>query len=355
MADPTEYDLVQDQQISELQDVVTVSDNPIEGPEHSFPIPDYPVNQEQFQLLSLTNGNGIIDRGDYPYWLEGWGSDSETNQKNSMILKVGQSSGKAEAVVAGYYHVLTEDKEIPLPAVTSTTTYRIALTYDQREDEDRLGPVSVQVYTTEPPTTFARIHSVQYTVTRRPNELLTNATVERFRPRTVAPIAVLKREHLPDPRNVLFGSIAIVYGENDIVIARGASTSEGGPTRWESLLSPEWTNPGDTDSYVWPGHGYRRGYRIVGDTLEFRGRIGRTGNLKFAVGGGDNEAGYHLYNFGADKAPKQSMRFLTASDGYSGNKICVITVTVDGNVYGTPILGNATWMSIDGIRVPMKE
>ena len=352
--DPTAYDEIQDQRLDNLDEIVTTDYLPPSGPEYSFPVPDEPLNQEQFQLLSLSDGNGIFDRGDYPYWLEGHGSNSETNAKNSMILKVG-GLGKAEAVVAGFFHMMTEDKEIPLPAVSTETTYNICLTYDPRKDLERLGPVSIQVFTSAPPTTFARTSAVLYSVTRKPNQLLTDAKIERFRPRAVPAVSVLQRSHLPDPASVMFGSLGILYGDNDIVVARGASTDEGGPTRWDSITDPEWTNLTDNNYYGYPGHGYRRGYRQKGSTVQLRGRVRRVSGDNFLVGGSSNAAGYGIMTLPERLAPKQEQRFITATNNYSGQNFAVITVTETGNVYGTPVLGSATWMSFDGIEFSTEE
>jgi hypothetical protein len=344
MSTPTEYDKVQDAEIEALKEITTTSYTPPDQAEYSFPIPNHPVNQEEFQLLSLVDGNGIIDRGDYPYWLEGHGSDSETNAQNSMILKVGQKYNKAEAVVAGFFHVLTQDKTIPLPAVTTETKYRICLTNDPREEEGRLGPVSVQVYTTEPPTTFARVSTTLYTVTRKPNQLLTDATIERFRPRTVAPIAVLKREHLPDPANVLFGSVAFIYGENDIVIARGASTEEGGPNRWDSMFTPDVSIRGDSESYEWAGSGDRFRSTRIGNLVILEGRLKRTNGEPFRA---NNSNGYKIRNLPPEHSPRGSKRFVTKSDGFD-DKGAVINIGADGAVLASP-RQDCTWVSVDGI------
>lgn len=362
MSEPTAYDEIQDGRLEELEGVVTVSANPIEGPEYSFPIPDYPVNQEQFQLLGISGGNGVIDRGEASYWLKGWGSSAETNQRNSMRLTVGRNTGKAEAVVAGFYHVLEEDLTVELPGVTSTTTYYVCLTYDPRDQEEGRGPISIQVYDSEPPTSFGRVSVVLWTVTRKPNQLLTDADIQRHRQRVSPPIYVHSEDQLPDVRTVLWGSIAFVAKTSDIMRALPRDENDPSPNagdgKWESLLAPPFSNPGDTGAYEWVGHGYRRGYRRVGDVLEFRGRIKRTStsNPKFAPGGGDHLLGYQLYNMAnEDDWPEQEQRFVTASSSLIGQKLCIITAATNGVIYGMPVLGEVDWMGLDGVRVVVKE
>ena len=356
MADPTAYDLEQDQRIESIEDLVTVDQTPVDGAEYSFPIPNYPMNQRQFELLSLTSGNGIIDRGDGPYRLTGWGTTAETNSNNSMVLTVGSVNERAEAVVAGYYHVLTRNMTVPLPPVTSTTTYYVCLTYDPRNDGGDVaeGPVSVQVFTNTIPTTHGRVSVALHSVTRKPNQLLTAAAVEIFRPR-VSPIILVGSEgSLPKPGSVLYGTVAVVESSNDIVVARNSNADTGVPTEWLSLTSPKWTDLADNQFYGWPGHGYRRGYRRLGSSMELRGRIKRMNNAAFAVGGGDWDQGYKILNLPEEYAPSRSMRFVTTTDGFASNGLAIVSVESDGSVYGMPLLRNATWIGLDGVRFDTK-
>lgn len=356
MAEPSAYDLEQDEAIQELRDVVTVSRNPVEGEEYSFPIPNYPLDQHQFELLGLTSGNGIIDRGDGPYRLKGWGTDSETNRKNSMLLTAGATTGQAEAVVAGYYHVLTKDMEIPLPPVATTTTYYICLTYDPRNKggDVAFGPVSVQVYENVIPTTSGRVNIALHSVKRGANQLLSDAQVEVLRPRVSPLILVGSTGSLPKASSVLYGTVAIVEAQNDIVVASTPDLDTGTPSEWVSVVSPKWADLADNPFYGWPGHGYRRGYRKSGSDIELRGRIKRIDGEPFTPSGGDHDQGYRILQLPEDFAPKNAMRFINATDGYQSNKLAAISIESDGSVYGKPLLGNATWMGLDGIRFDSK-
>lgn len=349
--------------IAELEGMVVSSYDPPSGPEYSFPQPGQPIDQDQFQLLSLPSGNGVIDRGEGSYWLMGWGSSSETNQKNSMRLTVGRVTKKAEAIVAGYYHVMTEEKEIQFPAVTKNTLYKVCLTFDPRyideTGEESNQSVSVQVYDGEPPTTFGRVHLLLWSLERKPNQLLSDANYYRSRPRISPVVYVANEEQKPDIGSVLWGSICIVGGTANMWRALPRDESDPntqGDGDWYSLTSPTFSNPGDTATYEWAGHGYRRGYRRVGDVLEFRGRLKKTDGGKFVVGGGGNALGYQFYNmFNEDDWPDQEQRFITASSYTEFQKLCVITVTTDGMVYGMPILGDTDWISLDGVRVVIRE
>src|SRR5699024_12742674 len=138
MAEPTTEEL--QQQIIDLQKLITAEYPPPSGPEYSFPKANQGITQEQFRLMFLGQANGMIhgDNGvvndpgsstGYRYYLEGHDSDSETNQRNTLILRAGTS---AESIVEGFYHRLTEDMELPFPSVTSTTVYHVCITYDPR-------------------------------------------------------------------------------------------------------------------------------------------------------------------------------------------------------------------------------
>lgn len=345
MADPTDYDKIQDEKIESLEDIVTTTGQPVGGSEYSFPIPNQPMDQDQFQLLSIPNGDGIIDRAGYPYKLVGWDSDSETNQKDSMILKVSNVTGKAEAVVGGYYHVLTEDKVIPLPSVSTTTTYYIELTYDPRlgDDEDP-NIVSVQVYTSEPPTTFKRKHVDLHRVTREPNQILTDAKVETFRPRIAPTTVVYDKDSLPEPSTQVWGAVTFVHGAvKDIVVAKGNTSEEA--DRYESLLSPAWEETPDGESYVYTGNGYRVAIKRQGMTRTLRGQWKRASGQSFYP-----DSSYLLYGLLPGDRPAKTMRFLTAGPGtVNAGTTVSVTVNTNGEVVATPEK-EAAWMSLDGVQ-----
>src|SRR5699024_4518741 len=166
----------------------------------------------------------------YRYYLEGHATDSETNQRNTLILRAGTS---AESIVEGFYHRLTEDMELPFPAVTTTTVYHVTITYDPRDF--KTSPLKIQVYPGEPPTSQGRIHVLLHTVERRPNQLLSQATITRYRQYTAGLLSVQNENQLPDPRSVPAGTLAVpssndgsgVYVRSNTAPARGANTIVG--------------------------------------------------------------------------------------------------------------------------------
>src|SRR5690625_1996641 len=111
--DPTPYDLLQDAAIEGLQEIVTPYYQPPSEVEHSFPVVGQGVSADMYQQMSLAQGDGILitDDSEYSYRLERMpGGAAETNSTNRMVLKVSQNTGRSEAILRGFYHVLYQDK-----------------------------------------------------------------------------------------------------------------------------------------------------------------------------------------------------------------------------------------------------
>src|SRR5699024_6500635 len=103
MADPTSYDLEQDARIESLESLVTAEYEPPSGVEDSFPVANQGITQEQWQQMMMPIGDGSIVQNEHEssYILRAHQSDSETNQRNTLILEAGEgSSGRSEAVMA---------------------------------------------------------------------------------------------------------------------------------------------------------------------------------------------------------------------------------------------------------------
>src|SRR5699024_8070130 len=141
MAEPSDYDKLQDGRLDDHESLINGEYQPPAGVEYSFPVANQGITQEQFRLMHLGQAIGMIhgdygtindspDSTGYRYYLEGHDSESETNQRNTLILRAGTS---AESIVEGFYHRLTEDMELPFPAVTTTTVYHVTITYDPRD------------------------------------------------------------------------------------------------------------------------------------------------------------------------------------------------------------------------------
>lgn len=210
---PSDYDLIQDGRLDDLESLVTADYQPPAGTEYSYPVASQGITQEQFRTMMRAAGSGTFVQHDdtgaqVSYRLTGHGTDSETNQRNTLILKPATTTGRAETVYHGFFHVLTEAMEIPFPAVTSSTTYHVCVTYDPRLF--KTTPLKIEVYPGTPPTTHGRDSIVLFKVHREPNQLLSQATVTQVNPWLGHIINVWSYDHLPEPTSVEYGTLAVV-------------------------------------------------------------------------------------------------------------------------------------------------
>lgn len=335
--------------IQELQELVSAEYTPHDGPEFSYPAVGQAVDDEMWKYITLALGDGVLALPGHPYWLE-----EPNNANNTMVLKVAPSTGDAQAVLKGFYHRMVDNMVLRFPMPTTNTTYYVVLELNPLKASSPEGPISVKVYPNELNTESGRQHLILWTVDRKPNQLLTEAVVTQRRPKIAPTIAVDTSEQLPPLNTVLWGTVAVIGGASQAVeIARaGGGDADGVPTTWVSLTDPGWYEPGDTSTYEWAGHGYHRGRRQVGGTMEFRGRIKKTDGTNFIPGGGSSR-GYLMWTM--TNGPEEEQRFITASSGINNQRLTVVTVYTDGEVRALPILGEVTWMSLDGIRVAMKK
>ena len=255
--DPTAYDLLQDHRLDALDDLVHPYYQPPSEVEHSFPVVGQGVTSEMYQQMSLAQGDGVLitDDSENSYRLENMpGGPTETNQRNQMLLKVSTNTGRSEAILRGFYHVLYKDMVIDLPPVTTATTYIIALTYDPRREEEPTGPIRVEVHQNTLPRTHGRKHIVLRTVHRLPNQLLSEAAHGRGRQYVSPTITVVSEADLPEPTDVLYGTIAIVRSQTSgggVVPGTGQIFEARGTHGWHNMLIGEWE-----DLHIQGGNGW---------------------------------------------------------------------------------------------------
>ena len=273
MAEPTEYDLEQDSRIESLESLITAEYEPPEGVEYSYPVSNQGITQTQFRNMMRGLGKGTLtyhdrDTAQSAYRLNRHASDAETNQRNTLILQPAYRSGQAETTSNGFFHVLTEPMEIPLPAVTSTTTYYVCVTYDPRKF--KTDPLKIEVYPGTPPTSEGRDHVVLFTVKRKPNQLLSQATIGRVNQWLGHVINAWSYKELPDPWDVEYGTLAVVLipsSERDTGPELYSSRGVHGwiPVYDETKYTParfmnDWGKYGSSD---WPDVVFRLSRNVV--------------------------------------------------------------------------------------------
>lgn len=342
MAEPTNYDLIQDDRLDQLESLITAEYQPPAGVEYSFPVANQGITQEQFRLMHLGQANGIIhgdngtvndspDSTGYRYYLDGHSSDSETNQRNTLILRAGTS---AEAIVEGFYHRLTEDMELPFPPVTTTTVYHVTITYDPRDF--KTSPLRIQVYPGEPPTSHGRVHLILHTVERQPNQLLSQATITRYRHYTAGVVSMQNENQLPDPTAFPAGTLAVPSAAGRGIYVRGNTAM-----RWENPIVGPWITPSFAngfDSFA----PFTVQYRRTSLGVQFKGRL-RTNtatSLAHRITTLPSSLGVGAYRQLIGTSSSQVfLQFEVATDG-------VVSFS-SGTPSTTP-----SWASLDGIIIP---
>ena len=342
--DPTAYDLLQDSRIDALDEIVTPYYQPPGDVEYSFPVVGQGITADQYRLMSLGQANGIIhgDNGvvntspnstGYRYYLEGHATDAETNQRNTLMLRAGTS---AEAIVEGFYHRLAEDMELSFPSVTTPTTYHVCLTFDPRREDEQTGPIHVEVYAGEPPTTHGRVHLILHTVHREPNQLLSQATITRYRQYTAGLLSVQNEGQLPDPASVPAGTLAVPSASGRGIFVR-------------SNTSLEWVDPVAPSPWEDVFQGNRNGWTIGTGSEKPMARLTATGiQLKgFFI---RNNATLSTFGRITDSRffPNRRIRTPMAT---SGQTVAVLIIDTNGDL---TIAGgyNGSYVSVDGINYP---
>lgn len=345
MAEPTAYDEIQDGRLDDLESLITAEYQPPEGTEYSFPVSNQGITQDQFRLMHLGQANGMIhgnngivndspDSTGYRYYLDRHDSDSETNQRNTLILRAGTS---AESIVEGFYHRLTEDLELPFPPVTTTTVYHVTITYDPRDF--KTNPVRIQVYPGEPPTSHGRVHLLLHTVERRANQLLSQATVTRYRPYTAGIVAVQNERQLPDVDSYPAGTLAVPSSREATGVYVRSNTS---PKRWINTMTSDWENLESMN-----------GWRPSSPTPRAR-RTPLGVQLVGRYNGVEANNSRSLARLPEGMRPARLRRFLVAvTDSASGGNFSRLEVDSDGILTFRTQSDRANYVELDNVILPL--
>src|SRR5690625_2673465 len=317
--------------------------------EQSYPIVEQPMSADQWKSVTLGIGDGILDEGGFPYRLK-----NLSNATNTGVLQAARrTDGEtySSAILNGFYHRLEEDLELEFPAVTSRTTYYVALQYDPSRTD---MPVRAKVVTSLD-YSQGKNYLTLYTVTRGPDQLLTDAAVRMMRPR-VAPVQVYARESdMPEAHKVLWGTIALVHngraGNNAVLkmaITGDDAESDNG-WFWKTIYDPNdngfvWEPKADSGTYTNPGSGYVRAIGRRGRERRLRGRVSLVSGNPFRAGNT-----YNVMSAGIppEDAPGGSQRFVTAC-GNATPTFATVEVSPDGSVTAT-VPRNTYWIGLDGI------
>lgn len=185
--------------------------------EESYPVVERPVTAAQWSTMAQAGGDGIIDRGNYPFWPGTVSSvnDTITMQPSRYKSKSGPASGPqpAEAVLSGFYYRMTTDTTLKVPAVTAETTYWIALQYDPLRGTQSAGPIKIGVFKGTLDRSQGKTYLVLWSLKRRPNQTLQDAWAAasaQYRPRVSPQLTVSTVDHLPTETETLVDTCAFI-------------------------------------------------------------------------------------------------------------------------------------------------
>ena len=318
--------------------------------EQSYPIVEQPMSADQWKSVTLGIGNGILDEGGFPYRLK-----NLSNATNTGVLQAARRpDGEAysSAILNGFYHRLDEDMELEFPAVTSRTTYYVVLEYDPSRTD---MPVQAKVVTSLDYSQGKNYLSL-YTVTRGPDQLLTDADTRMDRPR-VAPVQVYASEsNLPPADKTLWGTLALIHNgrSHGTGVLKMAITGDDAESNngwfWKTIYDPNdngfvWDWKADSGTYTNPGSGYVRAIGRRGRERRLRGRVSLVSGNAFRAGNT-----YNVMSTGIppEDAPGGSQRFVTAC-GNATPTFATVEVSPDGSVTASTS-HNTYWIGLDGIE-----
>ena len=261
MAEPTAYDEIQDGRLDSLESLITAEYQPPAGAQYSYPVASQGITQDQWQQMMLSMGDGAIVTEDSEnfFRLVRHDTDAETNQRNTLIMKVADNTGRNEASLAGFYFRQTEDIELPFPPVTTTTVYHVTVTYDPRKFKTE--PLRLEVWAGDPPRTHGQRHLVLRTVRREPNQLLSQAPISTLRHYVSPVITAVTEAGLPDAKDVLYGTLGIVRSRTSggsVVPGTGSIYEARGIHGWHNLLMGKTEPLQIQTTNGWSGHGQVR-------------------------------------------------------------------------------------------------
>lgn len=201
------------------------------GPtETSFPVVNKPLTGEQWSSVTSAFGNGTIDEGtgDYRVTLD--------NASNSVVVEPPSQTGFAHATVGGYYHRIYGRVSLPCPPVTATTTYVLAVVLDPLRQSTE--PLKLELFKGPVNYSGGKKYLIFAEITRRPNELLSQATVKIKKPHVAPTLTVQNVDELPEPRTQPFGTMAYVNGERSLY---RRSAVGGSSDTWARIIGSKQT------------------------------------------------------------------------------------------------------------------
>ena len=303
--------------------------------EQSFPVREAPMTDEQWKLVTLGIGNGVLDAGGGPYRIT-----NLDNAKNQITVAAAPAAGGAQAILCGFYHRLDEPMVLDIPAVSSAQTYHVVLEYSPLRVENSEPPVQLKVVK-DLDYTQGKQYLILHRIHRKANELLTDASRRELRPRVAPSIFVNSMDEIPAVDQVLLGAVAMVRSPVDVMVA----VDTGGTRSWSSLLSPAWEPVEYMPSYVAATHGHAPKIKRQGATRSLRGRMARLGGGNFLP---SQSGGYTILTLPSGDRPSATQSWMVSISGVTTPSFARIEISTSGAVRAF-VQRETSWVGLDGI------
>lgn len=311
--------------------------------EHSYPIEEHALTSAEWSSVTLGIGDGILDEGGQPYRMY-----DIDNVENGAKIGVDRNTGKASAILRGFYHLMDSYEIVRLPAVSAPTTYYVGLQYDPLRTAQ---PVKLGVWTSLDYSS-GKFYLINYTVQRQPNQLLTDATITNTTRKLAPSFTVDTFAALPAPERVLWGTVAVVTPNNRSIRwyqARRASNSDE-TMQWVLVgdMAPSPVTIPYPATRVHPGHGNRLSVLREGRKRTLFGRVAIESGASFTpVASG--AAPWWLFNLPAEDRPAATFASSAgAVSSWSDTGFARVECNADGQVLVGPSKTTA-WIGVDGI------
>lgn len=186
--------------------------------ETSFPLVDADLEDDFWAQTVGAAGNGILDDWGNPYAMT-------VNTNDTVTIKPSTTTGVARAVVNGFGHRIDAPQTLPVPGVTSATSYHVGLLYDPANAANPVILTVLKNLSLPLPSgqVFVTLHQFQ----RAAGQTLAAAT--RYSPltkvRQTVTVDTAAALQAMNPRLFLRGTTAYCFSTDATYVAGGTATA----------------------------------------------------------------------------------------------------------------------------------
>lgn len=310
--------------------------------EYSYPVPEQPMPVDNWQSVTRGLGDGVFDEGGSPYQLTNL--SNATNTVELTAANMGGNVRRSHAILGGFYHKIDANLTLSVPAVTTATTFYIALQLDTTRATEGGLPVVADVFTSLDRTS-GKEYLVLHEIDRQPNQLLTDAARRWVRPRISPVISVSRGRELPPSASVMRWSLALIHGGGTGVTDLRVNSESG----WRSLLNPAWETLPDVSSATYGTSGYRLAIQRAGTQRKMRGRFGRASGANYLA---SNSDGYIIAYLDEKDTPTATSRHWVYG---GGDTLAYITFFAGNGQVRVNVTSNCAWIDLGTIEWSVPE